>query len=66
MSAEKTSTTVEVHEALNDFSESSANLAKVLKGGADLTDMERLSLENNLALVQIHYGIWVRTKLIRN
>jgi len=59
MSANEPSTT-EFEQALTAFTESCANLAKALKAGPPISDMDRLSLENNLALVQIHYSTWLR------
>ena len=49
----------EVTAALNEFSHSSFTLARLLQRGVTLTDIERLSIENNLAIVQLHYSVWV-------
>jgi hypothetical protein len=50
----------EVTAALKEFSHSSFTLARLLQRGVTLTDIERLSIENNLAIVQLHYSVWVR------
>jgi hypothetical protein len=50
----------EVTAALNEFSQSSFTLARLLQRGVTLTDTDRLSIENNLAIVQLHYSVWVR------
>ena len=51
---------VEVEAALKDFTQSSIALARLLQRGAKLTDLERLSIENNLAIVQLNYSVWMR------
>ena len=50
----------ELTAALNEFSQSSFRLARLLQRGVTLTDTDRLSIENNLAIVQLHYSVWVR------
>lgn len=50
----------EVEAALKDFTQSSIALARLLQRGAKLTDLERLSIENNLAIVQLNYSVWMR------
>ena len=50
----------EVETALRDFNESCITLASLLQGGANLTDLDRLSIENHLAIVQLNYSVWVR------
>lgn len=50
----------EITAALNAFSQSSFALARLLQQGVQLTDRDRLSIENNLAIVQLHYSVWVR------
>jgi hypothetical protein len=50
----------EVAAALIAFSQSSFALARLLQSGVQLSDIDRLSIENNLALVQLHYSVWIR------
>ncbi|HSF65941.1 MAG TPA: hypothetical protein VLA67_00770 [Nitrospiraceae bacterium] len=50
----------EVAAALIAFSQSSFALAKLLQRGIQLSDIDRLSIENNLAIVQLHYSVWIR------
>jgi hypothetical protein len=50
----------EVAEALIAFSQSSFALARLLQRGVQLSDTHRLSIENNLAIVQLHYSVWIR------
>jgi len=50
----------EVAAALIAFSQSSFALARLLQRGVQLSDIDRLSIENNLAIVQLHYSVWVR------
>jgi hypothetical protein len=50
----------EAEAALRDFTQSSIALARLLQRGARLTDLERLSIENNLAIVQLNYAVWMR------
>ena len=45
---------------LIEFTKSCVAVAKMLKNGIKLTDAERLSIENNIALVQLHYTLWVQ------
>ena len=51
---------VEVQAALIDLSRSCVTLAKLLQRGANLTDRQRLSIENCLAIVQLNYAVWIR------
>jgi hypothetical protein len=50
----------EVAAALIAFSQSAFALARLLQRGVQLSDIDRLSIENNLALVQLHYSVWIR------
>lgn len=50
----------EVAAALIAFSQSSFALARLLQRGVQLSDIDRLSIENNLAIVQLHYSVWIR------
>jgi hypothetical protein len=50
----------EVAAALSAFSQSSFALARLLQRGVQLNDTDRLSIENNLAIVQLHYSVWIR------
>ena len=50
----------EVAAALIAFSQSSFALARLLQRGVPLSDTDRLSIENNLAIVQLHYSVWIR------
>ena len=50
----------EIAAALIAFSQSSFALAKLLQRGIQLSDIDRLSIENNLAIVQLHYSVWIR------
>jgi hypothetical protein len=50
----------EVTSRLGEFSQSCLAVAKLLQGGAKLTDQERLSLENHMAIVQLTYAVWTR------
>jgi len=62
----KTSTTIptvapeDVEQALTLFSQACVCFAKVLQEGPELSDLQRLSVENNLAIVQLNYTYWVR------
>ena len=49
----------EVAAALIAFSQSSFALARLLQRGVQLSDIDRLSIENNLAIVQLHYSVWI-------
>lgn len=51
---------VDVAAVLNAFTQSSFYLARLLQRGVPLTDIDRLSIENNLAIVQLHYSVWAR------
>jgi len=51
---------VEVTAAINAFTQSSFALARLLQRGVQLSDTDRLSIENNLAIVQLHYSVWIR------
>jgi hypothetical protein len=51
---------VELTAAINAFTQSSFSLARLFQKGVQLTDADRLSIENNLAIVQLHYSVWVR------
>jgi hypothetical protein len=53
-------TDTEVASALGEFNHSCIVLAKLLQSGVNLTDEERLSLENHLAVVQLNYAVWTR------
>ena len=50
----------EVAAVLIAFSQSSFALARLLQRGVQLSDIDRLSIENNLAIVQLHYSVWIR------
>ena len=50
----------ESDQILIEFRKSCVAVAKMLKNGIKLTDAERLSIENNIALVQLHYALWVQ------
>ena len=50
----------EVRPVLDAFTQSSSTLARLLQRGVQLTDTDRLSIENNLAIVQLYYSFWVR------
>lgn len=50
----------EVASGLDEFNRSCVVLAKLLQSHIELTDEERLSLENHLAVVQLNYAVWTR------
>jgi hypothetical protein len=51
---------VELNAAIDAFTQSSFSLASLFQRGVQLTGADRLSIENNLAIVQLHYSVWVR------
>ena len=53
---------VKIDAVLKDYAESCHHLVDLLKSGANLTDAHRLTLENNLAMIQLHYGVWLRQR----
>ena len=50
----------EVRQTLSDFNRVCESIAKMLQEGPALSDQERLSVENHIAIVQLNYGYWVR------
>jgi hypothetical protein len=50
----------QVAAALSQFSQSSFTIARLLERGVQLTDTDRLLIENNLAIVQLRYSTWMR------
>ena len=60
MTPELNAANTEVAAALNEFSHSCIALARLLQRGARITDVERLSMENSLAIVQLNYAVWIR------
>ena len=50
----------EAEQSLSDFSKACVSVAKMLQEGPSLSDLERLSIENHLAIVQLNYACWVR------
>ena len=51
---------IDVEAALSDYNQASIALARLLQRGTNLTDIDRLSIENNLAVVQLNYSVWIR------
>ena len=51
---------VRIDAILKDYDQSCHYLVDLLKSGANLTDKHRLTIENTLAMIQLHYGVWVR------
>jgi len=49
-------------ETLEQYIQACIAVAKLLNSGADLSEPERLSLENNLAIVQLNYRLWLRVR----
>jgi hypothetical protein len=49
-----------VTATLGEFSQSCISVARLLQSGAKLTDQERLSLENHMAIIQLNYRVWMR------
>ena len=50
----------DVEQALAEFSRAAIALAKILQEGPELSHLQRLSVENNLAIVQLNYTYWTR------
>jgi hypothetical protein len=49
-----------VAAVLKDYTQASIALVQLLRKGADFTELDRLTLENNLAIVQLYYAVWMR------
>jgi hypothetical protein len=58
----------EVERILADYSRASVSLAQLLQDKPSLSDLQRLSIENHMAIVQLHYTYWVRqaSKVLRS
>ena len=50
----------EVEAALKQYTQASMALATLLSRDAELSDLERLTIENNLAVVQLNYAVCIR------
>ena len=50
----------EIAKELADFSRVCVSMAKRLQEGPPLSHLERLTVENNLAVVQLNYSYWIR------
>lgn len=50
----------QVEFALKEYTQASVALARLLQRGAELSDVERLTIENNLAVVQLNYAVCIR------
>lgn len=49
-----------VEKILAEFTHSCAAITRMLHDGANLSNEDRLSLENNIAIVHVNYSNWVR------
>jgi len=49
-----------IEKALAEYSRAAVSLAKLLQENPNLSDFQRLSVENNLAIVQLNYTYWMR------
>jgi hypothetical protein len=49
-----------IEKALAEYSRAAVSLAKLLQENPNLSDLQRLSVENNLAIVQLNYTYWMR------
>jgi hypothetical protein len=50
----------DIAKELADFSRVCVSMAKRLQEGPPLSHLDRLSVENNIAVVQLNYTYWVR------
>ena len=60
MTPELNAANAEVAAALKEFSHSCVALAKLLQSGTNLTEVQRLTIDNSLAIVQLNYAVWNR------
>jgi hypothetical protein len=49
-------------ETLEQYTQACVAVAKLLNSGAELSESQRLSLENNLAIIQLNYRLWLRVR----
>jgi hypothetical protein len=55
----------DVAKTLAEYTRVCVSVAKMLHDCPHLTDLERLTLENNIAIVQLNFAYWVRQFAMR-
>lgn len=50
----------DIAQTLAEFSRVCVAVAKMIQDGPGLSHLDRLTIENNLAVVQLNYTYWVR------